>query len=56
MADLILNDSEMAERAVENCRHKSSRNLPRFESESEFRGWIFRVLIDEALSTSPGRY
>jgi DNA-directed RNA polymerase specialized sigma24 family protein len=52
MADLILNDSEMAELAVQNCRRKASRDLPGFEIEGEFRGWIFRVLIDEALTVS----
>jgi len=55
MADLILNNSEMAERSVENCRRKALRNLPGFENEGEFRSWIFRVLIDEAL-ISTGRY
>jgi hypothetical protein len=52
MADLILNDSEMAERAVQNCRRKASRNLHGFDSEGEFRGWIMRVLIDETLTVS----
>jgi DNA-directed RNA polymerase specialized sigma24 family protein len=56
MADLILNNSEMAEHAVENCRHKASRDLPGFESEGEFRGWIFRVLINEALRISTQHY
>jgi DNA-directed RNA polymerase specialized sigma24 family protein len=56
MADLILNNSEMAEHAVENCKQKASQNLPGFESEGEFRGWIFRVLINEALTISPARY
>jgi DNA-directed RNA polymerase specialized sigma24 family protein len=54
MADLILNDSEMAEHAVENCRQTAWRDLPGFESEGEFRAWIFRVLIDEALRISSG--
>jgi DNA-directed RNA polymerase specialized sigma24 family protein len=56
MADLILNNSEMAEHAVENCRQKASRNLPGFENEGEFRGWIFRLLISEALRISPESY
>jgi DNA-directed RNA polymerase specialized sigma24 family protein len=56
MADLILNSSEMAEHAVQNCRHNASRLLPGFESEGEFRGWIFRVLIDEALGISRRTY
>jgi hypothetical protein len=56
VADLILNNSEMAEHAVENCRQKASRNLLGSASEGEFRGWIVRVLINEALSLSPGSY
>ena len=53
VADLILNNSEMAEHAVENCRQKASWNVPGFASEGEFRGWIVRVLINEALSLHP---
>jgi DNA-directed RNA polymerase specialized sigma24 family protein len=53
MANLILDNSEMAEHAVKNCRQKASRNLPGFESEGEFRGWIFRLLINEALRFNP---
>ena len=56
MADLILNNSELAEHAVEGCRQKASGDLHDFESEGEFRGWIFRVLINEALRISTGRY
>ena len=56
MADLILNNSELAEHAVENCRQKALRDLPGFESEGEFRGWIFRVLINEALKISTKRF
>lgn len=56
MANLILNNSELAAHAVENCRQKASRDLPDFESEGEFRGWIFRVLINEALRISTERY
>jgi DNA-directed RNA polymerase specialized sigma24 family protein len=56
MADLILNDSEMAADAVQNCRHNASQNLPGFESEGEFRSWIFRLLIHEALRMSPASY
>jgi DNA-directed RNA polymerase specialized sigma24 family protein len=45
----ILGGPERAERAVENCWHTASRRPPRFESEGEFRSWLLRVLIDEAL-------
>ena len=55
MADLILDNPESAEHAVEGCREKASGNLPPFENEGDFRGWVIRLLIDEALSLLPGR-
>ena len=39
----------MAERAVRNCRFVASLNLPHFESEGDFRSWLLRLLIKEAL-------
>ena len=51
MAGMILGGSDKAERAVQNCWTRASRNLPSFESEGPFRGWIIRLLISEALST-----
>jgi DNA-directed RNA polymerase specialized sigma24 family protein len=50
MADLILDSSEMAERAVQNCWRETAGNPPSFASEGDFRSWIFRILINEALS------
>jgi len=35
--------------AIEKCWLRASRNAPRFEYEGAFRGWLVRVLIDEAL-------
>ena len=49
-ASLILGGSEMAERAVRNCRFKGSRSLRSFESEGLFHSWLLRLLISEALS------
>jgi DNA-directed RNA polymerase specialized sigma24 family protein len=46
----ILKDSRRAERAVQNCWIHASRNPPSFENEGDFRCWIVRQLIDEALS------
>ena len=46
----ILGGPEQAEKAVENCWHAASRNPPQFEYEGEFRSWLLRVLIDEALA------
>jgi DNA-directed RNA polymerase specialized sigma24 family protein len=49
VADRILDDSEQAKKAVQNCRHSASIWPPRFEYEGAFRSWLVRVLIDEAL-------
>jgi DNA-directed RNA polymerase specialized sigma24 family protein len=46
----ILGDPERIETAIENCWLSASRNPPRFEYEGEFRGWLLRVLIDEAVA------
>jgi DNA-directed RNA polymerase specialized sigma24 family protein len=50
MARLILGGSDMAERAVRNCRFRASRSRLSFESEGPFRSWLLRLLISEALS------
>jgi len=49
LAARILGDSKQAKTAVENCWRTARRHSPRFEYEGEFRGWLLRVLIDEAL-------
>jgi quercetin dioxygenase-like cupin family protein len=46
----ILGGSERAEIAVRNCWRKASRNPLAFRHESDFRGWLLRLLIDEALA------
>jgi RNA polymerase sigma-70 factor (ECF subfamily) len=46
----VLGGPERADDAVEKCWLKASRNPPRFEYEGTFRGWLVRVLIDEALA------
>ena len=48
-ACLILDDSKMAESAVQRGWFKASRNPPGFESEGAFRSWILRRVISEAL-------
>lgn len=50
IASRVLDNPERADRAITNCWLKASRNPPRFEYESEFRGWLLRVLITEALA------
>ena len=46
----ILGDEERAFLAIENCRRIASRNPPHFVYEGEFRSWLLRVLIEEALT------
>jgi len=48
LAARILGSQEEAGDAVRNCRATASRNPQIFESEGAFRGWLARVLIDEA--------
>lgn len=45
----VLDDSEGAEEAVQNCFLTASRSTPKFESAGAFRSWLLRILIDEAL-------
>ncbi len=45
----LLGVPEWAEDAVTNCFHAASRNPPRFDCEGDFRLWLMRILIDEAL-------
>ena len=45
----VLGGSERAEEAIGSCWRKASRHPQRFEYEGEFRSWLLRVLIDEAL-------
>jgi DNA-directed RNA polymerase specialized sigma24 family protein len=46
----ILGGPEHANKAVENCWHTASRRASRFEHEGEFRSWLLRALIDEAVA------
>ena len=50
----VLGSPERADEAVAKCWLKASRNPPRFEYESEFRSWLLRVLINEALAIRRG--
>jgi hypothetical protein len=44
----VLGSPEGAGLAVQNCWLTASRNPPTFDREGEFRGWLLRILIDEA--------
>src|SRR3984893_18401982 len=46
----VLGGPEHSNKAVENCWHTASRRAPRFDHEGEFRSWLLRALIDEALA------
>src|SRR5258708_12492685 len=56
IACCVLGDPEHANKAVENCWHTASRRAPRFEHEGEFRSWLLRALIDEALALLPNSH
>jgi DNA-directed RNA polymerase specialized sigma24 family protein len=45
----VLGRSERAGEAIDGCWRTASRHPQRFEHEGEFRSWLLRVLIDEAL-------
>ena len=45
----VLGGPERAEEAIGSCWRIASRHRRRFEDEGEFRRWLLRVLIDEAL-------
>jgi len=45
----ILGSSEQADDAIASCWHTASFNPPRFEHEGEFRSWLVRIVIGEAL-------
>ena len=45
----VLGGPERAEEAIGSCWRIASRHPHRFEHEGEFRRWLLRFLIDEAL-------
>jgi DNA-directed RNA polymerase specialized sigma24 family protein len=50
IAHRVLGNRRDAEAAVKSCLLSVSRNVPPFEREGSLRGWVVRVLIDEALA------
>jgi DNA-directed RNA polymerase specialized sigma24 family protein len=46
----VLGRPARAEEAIENCWYTASRGVPLFEYEGEFRGWLLRAFIEEALA------
>lgn len=51
LANRILHNHEEAEDAVQNCLLSAFRSLPSFKSQSAFRSWLVRILINEALAS-----
>ena len=49
VASRLLNGPDEIAEAVERCFHTASRYPMSFEYEGEFRSWLVRVLVDEAL-------
>lgn len=49
VATKVLGNEESAEEAVENCFVAASRLRPSFSDEAEFRRWLVRNVVDEAL-------
>jgi DNA-directed RNA polymerase specialized sigma24 family protein len=49
IAGRVLGGPENAAEAVRNCYATAANNPPRFQHEGEFRSWLLRVLINEAL-------
>jgi DNA-directed RNA polymerase specialized sigma24 family protein len=45
----VLGGPEAVQLAVLNCWLTASRNSAKFDREGEFRSWLLRALIDEAL-------
>jgi DNA-directed RNA polymerase specialized sigma24 family protein len=45
----VLEGTESADEAVQNCFLAARRKEPEFQDEGAFRSWLLRVLIDEAL-------
>jgi len=49
VASRVLDDGEEAEQAVRNCHRAAINNPKEFAYEGDFRSWLFRILIAEAL-------
>ncbi len=49
VASRLLDDGEEAEQAVRNSHRAATNNPKEFAYEGDFRSWLFRILIAEAL-------
>jgi len=50
LAFRVLQNHEEAEDAVQTSLLRAFRNLPRLECQGAFRGWLARILLNEALA------
>jgi hypothetical protein len=55
VAHRMLRNHREAEDAVQHCFLSARANTPEFDCEREFRSWLVRVLMDEALTTLHAR-
>jgi DNA-directed RNA polymerase specialized sigma24 family protein len=51
----VLGNVAEAERALENCYRKASRELRRFSSDGEFGSWMIRMLLNEIVDVANSR-
>jgi DNA-directed RNA polymerase specialized sigma24 family protein len=49
IAKRLLEGAEEVEEAIEKCYDAASDHRRRFDSDGEFRAWLARILLNEAL-------
>ena len=55
VAHRVLGNPDRADVAVENCLFSAARHVAVFDREGDFRSWLVRLAIDEALEILHGR-
>ena len=54
IADRVLRDPDKAAIAVDNCLYSAAQHVAAFDCEGDFRSWLVRLAIDEALAILHG--
>ena len=54
IADRVLGDPDRAAIAVDNCLYSAAQHVAAFDCEGDFRSWLVRLAIDEALAILHG--
>jgi DNA-directed RNA polymerase specialized sigma24 family protein len=49
IAEMVLDGAESVEEAIKKCQAAAARRRNRFASEGEFRSWLMREMLNEAL-------